>query len=448
MNGDEMKLLREYASRNSEPAFETLVQRHINLVYSVALRRLGNTHAAEEVTQAVFVILARKASTLRENTILSGWLYQTTRLTAANFERTARRRKFREQEAYMQCTQEAETDNSWQRLSPLLEEAMTRLGQIERDALVLRFFENRTIREVAHALGLQEAATQKRVNRATEKVRKYFLRRGVQVSAVALLASIGANAVQAAPAALTKTVTAMAVTNGASVGASTVTLIKGALKVMAWSKAKTAIAVGTAIVLAISTTGIVMLQASSSGKSGSMQNEEVVADRTTPRGALLVMANALQSGDAKAYVESYMFVTPDELKLKGFLGEFVTASARFSAAAADRFGIEQARQQRMPLTIPTELFKTADVKIVGDSATVDLFKNFAKGAKTRPIQLIKVGNEWKLKGFGLLPVEAAELNSVILRIIAALNQTAVEIPQGKYKTAAEAVKTMKDRADY
>src|SRR5688572_19540409 len=176
MHGDDMELVREFARNNSEPAFATLVQRHINLVYSVALRRLNNAHEAEEVTQAVFIILAKKAGGLRAGTILSGWLYQTAQLTSANIQRAARRRQRREQEAYMQFKQESESDPSWQRLSPLLEEAMTRLGQDERDAVVLRFFENRTIREVAAALGLQEAATQKRVNRATEKLRKYFVR--------------------------------------------------------------------------------------------------------------------------------------------------------------------------------------------------------------------------------------------------------------------------------
>jgi RNA polymerase sigma factor (sigma-70 family) len=249
MCNDDLKLLREFAAGGSEAAFATLVQRHIGLVYSTALRRLNDPHEAEEVTQAVFIILAKKAASLRDGAILSGWLYQTAQLTAANFYRAAQRRRQREHEAYMQFTQQTEPDQTWQRLSPLLEEAMMRLGPDERDAVVLRFFESRTIREVAAALGLAEAAAQKRVNRATEKLRKHFLRHGVQVSAAALLASIGANAVHAAPAALTQSVTAMAITHGASVSGSTLTLIKGALKVMVWTKAKTAIVAGVGILL-------------------------------------------------------------------------------------------------------------------------------------------------------------------------------------------------------
>ena len=99
---DDIALLRQYAERNSEAAFATLVGRHVNLVYSIALRSVGNPHAAEEITQAVFIILARKARGLSQRTILSGWLYQTTRLTAANFLRGEIRRQQREQEAYMQ----------------------------------------------------------------------------------------------------------------------------------------------------------------------------------------------------------------------------------------------------------------------------------------------------------------------------------------------------------
>jgi RNA polymerase sigma factor (sigma-70 family) len=258
MHADDMDLVRDFAANGSEAAFATLVGRHVNLVYSAALRRLGNAHEAEEVAQAVFIILAKKAGSLRRGTILSGWLYQTAQLTAANFHRAALRRQRREQKAFMQFSEQSQPDVPWHRLSPLLEEAMARLGQKERDAVVLRFFENRTVREVASALGLREDAAQKRVNRATDKLRDYFIRRGVQVSTAALLASIGTHAVQAAPAALAKSITAVAVVKGAAAGGSTLTLVKGALKIMAWTKAKTAIVTGVAVILAAGTTPMVI----------------------------------------------------------------------------------------------------------------------------------------------------------------------------------------------
>lgn len=252
MHADDMDLVREFAANGSEAAFATLVRRHVNLVYSAALRRLGNATEAEEVAQIVFLILAKKAGGLRNRTILSGWLYQTAQLTAANHQRAAVRRQHREQEAFMQFSERSEPDASWQRLSPLLEEAMARLSQKERDAIVLRFFENRTVREVAAAQGLREDAAQKRVNRATDKLRDYFVRRGIQVSAAALLASIGTHAVQAAPVELASRIVGGAAVKGTLGSASTLTL-KTTLKIMAWTKAKTAVGIGAAIILATGT---------------------------------------------------------------------------------------------------------------------------------------------------------------------------------------------------
>src|SRR5665213_1168396 len=115
---DDIELLRQFAVENSEAAFAALAARHVHLVYSVALRRVGNPHAAEEITQAVFIILARKAKSFSSETILTGWLHQTTRLTAANFLRTEIRRQNREQEAFMQSALN-ETE-AWTQIAPLL----------------------------------------------------------------------------------------------------------------------------------------------------------------------------------------------------------------------------------------------------------------------------------------------------------------------------------------
>jgi uncharacterized protein (TIGR03435 family) len=257
MHADDMDLVRDFAANGSEGAFATLVGRHVNLVYSAALRRLGNANEAEEVAQAVFIILAKKAGSLRRGTILSGWLYQTAQLTAANFQRAALRRQRREQEAFMQFAEQSQPDVSWHRLGPLLEEAMMRLGPKERDAVVLRFFENRTVREVASALGLREDAAQKRVNRATDKLRDYFVRRGVQVSTTALLALIGTHAVQAAPVELGGKIAATAALKGAAGSGSMLTLIKTTLKIMAWTKAKMAVMATMVVILATVTTVMV-----------------------------------------------------------------------------------------------------------------------------------------------------------------------------------------------
>jgi uncharacterized protein (TIGR03435 family) len=256
MTNDDMRLVREYAARQSESAFATLVSRHTNLVYSAALRQTRDPQLAEEVTQVVFILLARKAASLGAKTILTGWLYRTACYVSGSALKHERRRQHREQEAYMQSELDAQAGPTWNQLSPLLDEAMLRLGQTDRDALVLRYFEGRSLNEVGSALGASEDAAKKRVNRALEKLRHYFAKRGVDSTTAAIAENISAHSIQAAPVALAKTATAVALAKGAAASTSTLTLIKGALKIMAWTKAKTAIVAGVGILLAAGTTTI------------------------------------------------------------------------------------------------------------------------------------------------------------------------------------------------
>jgi len=250
---DDIALLKQYADKNSESAFAELVTRYVNLVYSAALRSVGNAHAAQEITQAVFIILARKAHQLPRHTVLSGWLYQTARLTAGNYMRTEIRRQNREQEAYMQSILNEPESEAWRQISPLLDDAMGRLGEKDRNAIVLRFFENKNLHEVGLALGASEDAAKIRVNRALEKLRKFFTKRGVALSGAIIAGAVSANSVQAAPVTLAKTISAVAVAKGAAVSGSTLALVKGALKIMAWTKLKIGI-ISAVIVVGVATT--------------------------------------------------------------------------------------------------------------------------------------------------------------------------------------------------
>ena len=262
-DANDMDLVREYAIANSEPAFETLVRRHVSLVYSVALRQVGNPAQAEEITQAVFLILARKAARLRPDTVLAGWLHETARFASASFLRGELRRQRREQETYVQSKiQESTTDPAWEQLAPLLDEAIGQLGNADRNAVVLRFFQNKSAREIAAALNVHESAAQKRLNRAVEKLRVWFLKRGVAVSAGALIGALSVNSVHGAPAHLAASVMAVAA-KGTAVSSSTLTLIKGALKIMAWTKAKTAVVAAAVVIVAAGTTTVVVKKISS-----------------------------------------------------------------------------------------------------------------------------------------------------------------------------------------
>ena len=204
----DMELLRQYADRNSDEAFAALVARHVNLVYSAALRKTGNADAAGEITQAVFIILAKKAGRLSQRTILSGWLYQATRLTAANFLRTEIRRVRREQEAYMQSLANETEPELWPQMAPLLENAMGRLGEKDRNAIALRFFEGKSFQEIGAAFGASENAAKKRVAHALEKLHRYFSKHGVSSTTAIIAGAISANSAHAAPVGLATTITA------------------------------------------------------------------------------------------------------------------------------------------------------------------------------------------------------------------------------------------------
>jgi RNA polymerase sigma factor (sigma-70 family) len=251
MMTDDMALLREYARHNSEEAFAMLVSRHVNLVYSVALRQAHDPNLAEEITQAVFIILARKAEALGPKTILPGWLCRTTRYTCANALTIQRRRQRREQEAYMQSILNEPEPDAWRQIAPLLEGAMERLGQKDHDAVVLRFFEGRNFKEVGAALGASENAAKKRVNHALEKLRRYFSKHGFVSTTAIIAGTISIHSVQAAPTELAKSIAAVVMAKGAAAGVSTLTLVKGALKLMAWTKAKTAIVSAVVVGLAM-----------------------------------------------------------------------------------------------------------------------------------------------------------------------------------------------------
>jgi RNA polymerase sigma factor (sigma-70 family) len=242
-------LLTRYVREGSDEAFSLLVSRHVNLVYSVALRHVADAHQAEDITQVVFLLLAKKAGSLSPKTILPGWLYRTAQLTAANFVRMETRRQRREQEVCMQSFSSEPEPEAWAQVAPALDAAMARLGAKEREAVVLRFFENRSLKEAGGILGASEAAVQKRVERALKKLRLFFTKRGIAVSATALTCVLSANTVQAAPAGLAESVMTAVATKGAVASGSSALLMKSTLKLITWLKVKTAVVAGVSAIL-------------------------------------------------------------------------------------------------------------------------------------------------------------------------------------------------------
>jgi RNA polymerase sigma factor (sigma-70 family) len=218
---DDAELLRRYAEQRSEAAFAELVRRHLNLVYSAAVRLTrGDTHRAEDVAQLVFTDLARKAAALSRRPVLAGWLYTSTHYATAKILRTEQRRQTREQEA--QAMQELLSDVApeadWDRLRPVLDAAMRELNERDREAVLLRFFEGRGFAEVGARLNLSENAARMRVDRALDKLRVRLSEHGVTSTAAALAVALANQAVVAAPAGLATTITGAALTGAAASG--------------------------------------------------------------------------------------------------------------------------------------------------------------------------------------------------------------------------------------
>jgi|SRR5579862_2831710 len=308
MANDDLSLLREYARSQSEPAFSELVARHVNLVYSVALRQVQNPHVAEEITQAVFIILSRKAGGLGDKVILPGWLCRTARFVSNRALREQSRRRHREEESHMQSlANEPAADKTWEDIAPLLDTAMHGLGQKDHDALVLRFFEKKNFVEVGAALGASESAAKMRVNRALEKLRKFFARRGIASTTATLAGVISTHSVRAAPVELAKTANAVVFAKEATASTSTLSLIKGALKIMAWTKAKTAVVIGAAILLTTGATTTLVAQHLKSITDFPRSSWEF-AGYADPKSALESAMWAWGKGDVKAFIDT---LTPD-----------------------------------------------------------------------------------------------------------------------------------------
>jgi len=221
------QLLRAYVEHRSEAAFAELVRRHVDFVYSAALRMVCDSHLAQDVAQGVFVALARNAAQLTGRPVLSGWLHRTAQNIAAQTVRTDVRRRARESEAAtMNELLSVEPEAGWEDIAPQLDTALGELSEPERDALFLRYFERKSAREMAQTLGVSEEAAQKRVNRAVERLRELFAQRKVTIGASGLAVLISANAMQAAPAGLATTISAAALLTGTAVSATVIATTK------------------------------------------------------------------------------------------------------------------------------------------------------------------------------------------------------------------------------
>lgn len=248
MTASDHELLSQYARNGSQTAFAELVQRHLNLVYSAARRHVSSSALAEEIAQSVFLDLSRNAMRIKPGTPLVAWLHVVTRRTAIDVIRRESRRQAREQTAVEMAGSEQNESvamkpksSLWTELEPMLDEALEKLDETDRTAVLLRFFENKSLREVGAAFGASEEAAQKRVSRAIERLRTIFAKRGIVVGSAGLVTELSAHAIQTAPVSLGASITSAAPLAGA------VALLKTTEAIVMTTVQKSLLAAGLAI---------------------------------------------------------------------------------------------------------------------------------------------------------------------------------------------------------
>ena len=260
---DDAQLLRRYVEERSEEAFTELVRRHVNLVYFAALRRVGgDAHLADDVAQSVFADLARKAPTLQDRAVLAGWLHTSTRFAAAQAVRSEQRRRNHEQEAQTMNELQLTPEPDWNQLGPIIDEALDELADHEREAVLLRFFENRPFAEVGARFALSADATRMRVERALDKLRDLLAKRGIASTSAALAAVFAAQSGFSAPASLVGRIMAGVAGQGGAATVATVAL---------W-KILAGVAVGVAAI------GLVMVEARSAKSEATANRQGVTHD--------------------------------------------------------------------------------------------------------------------------------------------------------------------------
>jgi len=263
------ELLREYVATASQAAFGELVARHIDLVYAAARRQTRDAALAEDVTQAVFIVLARKAAKVHDGAALPAWLITTARYAASNARSAAIRRRSHEQRAAAMRNEssdvpgvatESQVGGDDDSVSPLLDDALARLGRNDRSAVAMRFLQGKSLREVAQTMGISEQAAQKRVTRAVGRLRDSFARRGITLESAELVGNLARQHAQVAPPVLAALVATKALSTAAAgaAGASTAgaAIAKAATDAMAWAQVKlVSSACAAALVVAAGATG-------------------------------------------------------------------------------------------------------------------------------------------------------------------------------------------------
>jgi RNA polymerase sigma factor (sigma-70 family) len=350
---DDAELLRGYATSRSESDFAELVRRHVNLVYTAALRQVnGDAHLAQDVTQLVFTDLARKAASLAQHRVLAGWLFTSTRFAAAKAVRGEQRRHAREEEArFMQellPPDDPAAQLDWARVRPVLDEVLGELPEPDREAILLRFFEGRDFASVGEKLNVNDNTARMRVERALDKLRAQLERRGVTSTSAALAAALANQAVVAAPAGLAAVVTGVALAGGGTVAAGTAA--GGGLVATLLSMTK--LQVGISGALAVAGAAGFVLQAGTNAelreKVASLRQQNA-AIATVQAENLRLAKTAAEVADMRRDDAELVRLGDEAVALKVRLQQVAKAeAARRAASTGETYDISKLDQQPVP----------------------------------------------------------------------------------------------------
>jgi RNA polymerase sigma factor (sigma-70 family) len=282
--------LREYVKTRSPDAFRAIVETHVNAIYSQCLRQLRDRALAEDVTQMVFITLAKKAATIPADAVLGGWLFNATRYCCRNTQRAEMRLRNRERKAAaMRSESIPAAQNECGEAEMILDDAISHLSDRDRDAVVLRYFEGKSMKDLAEILRISEDAAKQRVNRAIERMRTYFSNHGIAMPSVAIVGVLDAAVKPAAPS-VAKAAVAVATTKAAG----------GSLAIFSWPKIAAAFATAT-LVISAAIVGEHVASADSPTPTPApikqaAANQEIV-DQSTPTAALRKLSIAMRAGN-------------------------------------------------------------------------------------------------------------------------------------------------------